>query len=95
MSYDCRVKESKENGQTKFTIEIVCQHESKEKYDNGQCKPIIATSVTTGQKIRFKSIRQASDMLITEGTSATREKRIGECLSGRTESKYGFYWEYE
>lgn len=82
----------------KYTVEFISQKnnmsEVGQRTGKEQERPIIATSITTGIGIRFDSIKQASQMLVTDGKDRTREKRIGECLNGSRANIYGYTWEY-
>ena len=82
----------------KYTVEFISQsnnmQEASQRMAKEQARPIIATILATGTQIRFDSIRQASKMLVTDGTDRTREKRIGECLNGTKKSYLGLHFEY-
>lgn len=102
--YNCTLKEVKENGKTKFIIEVICEEQEKKvevikeihyvSKHHGNSKAIIGKSKATGVAIRFESIKQASEMIKTGAKSHTIEKHIGECLKGIKKSAYGYTWEY-
>lgn len=58
-----------------------------------KAKRVRAIHKVTGQQLEFDSIKQASKEIVSQGTDRTREKRIGECLSGKSKSAYGYVWE--
>lgn len=77
-----------------LTTRFIGKSDNMKEVGDRIAKRVKAIHKETGQVREFESISQASRVIQSQGTDRTKEKRIGDCLHGKSKSAYGYYWEY-